>query len=140
MNYKSVLMITIILSVTTSLLAGDNSHEQSSNIKPAAVVEATNDLTFVPEKVTIKAGETVQWKNTSLMVHTITCDSSLASRPSDVAIPAGAKPFNSGYLKPGITFDQTFNVPGVYRYFCILHERNDMVGEIIVKPRSNRSK
>jgi plastocyanin len=134
MNYKSVLMITIILSVTTSLMAADNSQEQSSNTKPAAVVEATNDLTFIPAKITIKSGETVQWKNTSLMVHTVTCDSALAARLSDVALPAGAKPFNSGYLKPGITFEHTFTVPGVYRYFCILHERNDMVGEIIVKP------
>jgi plastocyanin len=135
MNYKSVLIFVIILFIAADLTAAENNREQRGNSEPAAVVKATNNLTFVPAKVTINAGETVEWKNTSLMVHTVTCDSGLAARLSDVALPDGAKPFNSGNLKPGITFEHTFTIPGVYRYFCVLHERNDMVGEIIVKPR-----
>jgi Copper binding proteins, plastocyanin/azurin family len=35
---------------------------------------------------------------------------------------------------PGEKFRYTFLMPGTYRYFCISHEVDAMVGEIVVKP------
>jgi len=35
--------------------------------------------------------------------------------------------------KPGQSFTHTFNVPGLYRYVCTLHETSGMKGVIILK-------
>lgn len=50
----------------------------------------------------------------------------------DVFFPAGAKPFNSGKIKPGGIFEQRFARPGTYRYVCEPHEDMDMKGELVV--------
>lgn len=102
--------------------------------KPDAVVEIVN-ISFKAEKITIKAGNTVEWRNTSLLAHTVTADPALAAKKSSVQLPDGAETFNSGILNPNATFRHTFTVPGTYRYFCMPHEATGMVGEIIVEKK-----
>lgn len=97
-----------------------------------AVINLTNLLTFEPQVLTVRAGQTVEWRNGSLLVHTVTADPALAANRKDVALPPGAKPFNSGNLKPGAVFRHTFRVPGRYRYFCIPHEGAGMIGNVVV--------
>jgi plastocyanin len=60
-------------------------------------------------------------------------DPSRAVIPVDVKLPSGANPFGSGMLLRGQTFSRTFDVPGVYRYVCTLHETTGMKGVVIVK-------
>ena len=92
-------------------------------------------FSFSPSRMTIKAGQSVEWNNTAaLETHTVTDDPAVAKKSTDVALPAGAKPFNSGDLKPGQTFRCAFPVPGVYRYTCLPHEGMGMKGEIVVQP------
>ncbi|HYA35883.1 MAG TPA: plastocyanin/azurin family copper-binding protein [Candidatus Binataceae bacterium] len=87
---------------------------------------------FEPDKLTIRAGTTVQWKNYGLMVHDATDRRDLAVRASDVDYPAGVGPFDSGFLPPGRTFSYTFTVPGTYKYVCVPHELGGMTGQITV--------
>lgn len=101
--------------------------------KPAAVVTMSNELHFTPSPVTVHVGQTVEWRNDSDLVHTVTADPSVAAKRADVALPAGAKPFSSDLLQPGAAYEHTFKVAGTYRYFCIPHEAAGMVGEVIVK-------
>ena len=90
---------------------------------------------FVPQKITIRVGQSVEWNNTAaLETHTVTADPALAKKKESVELPAGAEPFNSGDLKPTQTFRHTFTVAGHYRYFCIPHERMGMIGEVDVLP------
>lgn len=96
-------------------------------------VTLTNMVKFEPAKVVIHAGDTVRWHNTSVLVHTVTADPKLAAKADDVALPAGAQPFNSGNIQPDGDFEHRFPVAGTYRYFCIPHEAAGMVGEIVVK-------
>ena len=63
----------------------------------------------------------------------VTLDPKLAKKVEDISLPAGAQPFNSGDLSPGVVFRQKFTVPGTYRYICIPHEGMGMIGEIEVK-------
>jgi plastocyanin len=93
----------------------------------------TNELRYVPEEVTVMVGQTVVWTNTSTLVHTVTADPLLAQRRRDVVLPEGAPPFNSGQIAPGETFRHTFDLPGLYVYFCIPHELEDMIGRINVR-------
>jgi len=104
--------------------------------QPAAVVDMTNQMRYVPDQVSVSAGSTVEWKNTSDLVHTVTAEPNLALKPADVALPKGAASFNSGDIDPNGTYYHTFNMPGQYRYFCIPHEADGMVGRLTVKPAS----
>ena len=93
-----------------------------------------NGFEFVPKSITIKSGQTVEWNNTAAFeTHTITADPKLAKKSEDIALPAGAEPFNSGDLSPGAVYRHTFTVPGTYRYICIPHEGMGMIGQIEVK-------
>jgi len=104
---------------------------------PSATVEM-HIHSFDPKSVTIQAGQAVLWKNTTFVVgHTVTCDPKLAKDPADVALPAGAEPFNSDTVSSGSTYEHVFTVPGTYRYFCIPHEGNGMVGDVIVQPAAH---
>jgi len=91
---------------------------------------------FDPVVIHIKPGETVDFRNTAIVVHTVTDDLNLAGNVKDAAAPAGAAPFNSGDIPPGEIYTRTFTQPGIYRYFCTHHESDGMVARIIVDPAS----
>jgi plastocyanin len=100
---------------------------------PAAVVEMDDRLRFLPDTIRVRAGETVEWRNTSALIHTVTADPDRAWRPENVRLPAGAERFDSGELVPGARFAHTFTVPGVYTYVCLPHEPAGMIGVVIVE-------
>ena len=87
---------------------------------------------YVPPKLTVKVGTTVEWKNTGESLHDVTTDASKAQNKNDVALPSGARPFDSGFMAPGTSWSYTFTVPGRYQYVCIPHEKDHMVGEVTV--------
>jgi plastocyanin len=99
----------------------------------ATVTMTDEPARFVPEELKIKVGTTVEWKNTGATLHSVTADASQAQVKSHVSLPKGAKPFDSGFMPPGATFSHTFTVPGEYKYICIPHEQNGMLGEVEVK-------
>jgi len=82
--------------------------------------EETNEC-FVPELVTINAGDTVSWDNVDTAAHTVT-----SGTPADG--PDGA--FDSSLLMGGATFEVTFDESGSYDYFCMVHPW--MVGDVQV--------
>lgn len=98
-----------------------------------AVVTMSNSLQFEPAKLVVQAGDTVEWRNTSLLVHTVTADPDKAARAENVALPAGAEAFDSGNIEPEGRFRHTFETAGHYRYFCIPHEGTGMTGTIEVR-------
>ncbi len=87
---------------------------------------------FIPEKVTIKGGDKVEWINTAKSLHSVDADPSAAQTPGDVSLPPGAKPFDSGFMAPGAKYSYTFSVPGTYKYVCLPHEKDGMKGEVVV--------
>lgn len=100
---------------------------------PAATVGMTNTLSFTKDTVRVTVGETVRWKNDSVIVHTVTADPEEATMDESMRLPNGASPFHSGRLKPDETFEYTFETPGRYRYFCVPHEAA-MRATVIVEP------
>jgi len=118
---------------SVSLMRDGGMSLQSAAGKPAVVVEMDDRLRYAPSPVTIQSGQTIQWVNRSRLTHTVTADASLAIDKSHVQLPEGARPFNSGNIRPKESFSYTFTVPGAYRYFCIPHEANGMIGEITVQ-------
>jgi plastocyanin len=98
------------------------------------IIETTDQLTFAPAHVEIRAGQTTRWRNSSVTIHTSTGDLDLAADPSSVSLPEGAPPWNSGNLSPGAVFELRLEVPGEYRYTCLPHESSGMIGTIRVLP------
>ncbi len=89
-----------------------------SFVKPALAQELTveiDNFTFSPDRLEIKAGSTVLWKNDDDIPHSIV---------------ATGKQFRSPALDTGETFRFTFTTPGTYDYFCGLHPH--MTAKIIV--------
>lgn len=107
--------------------------EKVSATSSGTVVIGMSDMSFTSPNVTINAGQTVVWKNTSNTVHNVVDDAAQAVTAADVHLPAGVKPFGSAYLQPGQTYQQIFRIPGVYRYVCTLHESGGMKGTIVVR-------
>lgn len=71
---------------------------------------------YLPGAATVPVGTTVTWGNDDPIAHTVTW----ADRTVD-----------SGRMGPGATFSHTFNQPGVYEYFCTLHQ--NMKGTVTVQ-------
>jgi|GraSoiStandDraft_15_1057317.scaffolds.fasta_scaffold289081_1 plastocyanin len=88
---------------------------------------------FVPLTVTIQKGDTVEWINNAASLHSVTTNPAVAQDPKDVSAPAGAKPFDSGFMTPGAKWSYTFSVPGTYKYLCLPHEKDHMIGVVVVK-------
>ena len=99
----------------------------------AATVEMTSALVFNPAEVTIKLGETVEWRNTSSLAHTVTADRRVTADAANIALPEGAKPFHSARVAAGSLFRHTFKTPGTYRYICLPHEGQKMFGTVVVE-------
>ncbi len=99
----------------------------------AVGVNMTPERKFMPEKITIKVGQTVEWVNDdNTMPHEVTTDPNVASDPSNVSIPAEAAPFDSHLITNGKSFRHQFTVAGLYRYACPPHENDGMLGEATV--------
>ena len=83
---------------------------------------ASNPEFYIPEEATVKAGETVTWKNDDTAIHTATSGKD--------ATPDGK--FDTSLVSPGQSSKPIAmpNEPGQYPYFCTLHPW--MEGTIIV--------
>lgn len=98
------------------------------------LVEMNDELEFVPERLTIRVGDTVTWRTVGAVPHTSTCDPEEAQNPEEhVQLPEGAEPWDSSTVAQGEEFSHTLEVPGEYTYFCIPHEANGMVGYLTVE-------
>lgn len=87
---------------------------------------------FEPADLTISKGTTVTWQHVSGSAHTATADPSRSRDPSHISLPDGVEPWDSGDLTSGQSWSRTFDVPGIYRYFCAPHEGRGMLGTITV--------
>jgi plastocyanin len=124
--------MVLLLSCVAGLLTLVLTRALAAN-PPIVITMLDTPPSFQPARIIIKSGDTVEWKNIGNEVHHATDDPSLAINRADVAEPPGAKPFDSGFLKPGETFSQTFSAPGIYRYTCAVHEMKGMNAEIVVQ-------
>lgn len=95
-------------------------HGPPSPNAPAGVT--TGFESYSPATVTVHAGDMVEWRNTSLITHTVTDDPKLAAKDGDSSLPPGVPPFDSGDMPAGQIYSHTFAAPGTYRYFCTHHE------------------
>lgn len=114
---------------------------QSSN-------EAVQGMVYMPGKVTIDVGDTIEWQANSAEPHTVTFNPTPAEFANAIGEPAsGGTIFNGspldhtnsgliGTVSPSFTarttYSLTFTKVGTYTYFCLVHP--GMKGEVVVQP------
>jgi plastocyanin len=75
---------------------------------------------FVPQSVSITAGQYVTWRNSDAIPHTTTQD----------ALPTPV--WDSGSIASGNSFQRYFATPGTFTYHCAIHP--SMTGTVVVNP------
>ncbi len=89
-----------------------------------------NDMCYTPTHLTVHVGDTVTWINSDGSIpHTVT-----AGWPDSDSIGTdypGGHGFDSDFMPGGATFEHTFEEPGEYDYFCLLHPW--MIGSVTVE-------
>jgi len=101
-------LLTLAVALTVSLSAA------SSVATPRGVSIVYR--AYQPSITTVTVGETVTWRNTTLLPHTVT---------------AVEGSFNSGKLNGGESFSVTFTTPGTFLYKCLIHPT--MKGTVVVR-------
>ena len=100
--------------------------------EPASVIVISDAPTeFMPRTVTVKVGDTVEWKNTGGIAHSVEFVGE--------ALPQGTASSESGLMAPHEGYSFTFTAPGSYAYICRFHVINGMIGKIIVVPEQPAS-
>lgn len=74
-------------------------------------------LKFSPEKIEVKAGDTVEWANADLTPHNVTS--------------VGTQEISSGAIDAGASWNRTFTRPGTFPYYCTFHP--EMKGIVVVQ-------
>lgn len=119
-----VLALAAIVAITPSAFAASTEVDMASGAGSSAnadCVAAKN--CFAPNPVTVAPGDTITWKNTDKVGHTVT-----SGQPSDNE--TGTVFDSNGLIKPGATFQFTFQNEGTFNYFCQVHPW--MTGQVVV--------
>ncbi|WP_458189156.1 DUF5059 domain-containing protein [Haladaptatus sp. NG-WS-4] len=99
-------------------------------------------VSFAPEKLSVKKGDTVAWKHVGGEAHSVTARE--GKLPTDANYWASGD-FDSekaatdgwekgkGAVQSGQSFVHTFETKGTFEYYCIPHESADMTGRIVVE-------
>jgi plastocyanin len=119
-------IIRPLIALTALLLIASLPPASIAAAKTVVVDMTDTSAGFVPEKVTIRIGDTVEWRNAGASLHSVDANPANARKASDVILPKGAQPFDSGFMAPGAKYRHTFTVPGRYRYICLSHEKERM--------------
>ncbi len=107
----------------------------------SASSQAIQALDFYPNAITIHAGDTISWTNSTSIPHTVSIPPVGQMPPPGAPNPAqaGANVFDgsayisSGFITKGKSYVVQFTHPGAYAYYCIVH-RPEMSGTIVVVP------
>jgi len=99
-----------ILVAALALLACSSSVGTALRVgRPVTHTVAIEGMQFTPTRLTIRSGDSVVWVNKDIVAHTATT-------------PASAKrPFDSGMIAVGQSWERSFTASGHYDYICTYH-------------------
>ncbi|NMJ87120.1 MAG: hypothetical protein EX285_04695 [Thaumarchaeota archaeon] len=127
MKNTTRLVILGVLVIALAAIINTNSNAYAKEViveQVPGAANANNAEYFVPSEVTINVGDTVIWQNNDSGTHTVT--SGTIDDPS-----TWSEIFESGFAKPGVEYQYTFDTTGDFPYLCQLHPW--MIGKVIVK-------
>jgi len=113
-------------AVSVGLVAGPVGAAQAVDVKLGS---DGGQLVFVPDEVTIKAGESVTWIGNKGMPHNVVFDEEGVPDGFDTAAVNHEDMVNDEGVKVSSKFDK----PGTYAYYCEPHRGAGMNGTVVVK-------
>ncbi|MFT4039826.1 MAG: cupredoxin domain-containing protein [Thermomicrobiales bacterium] len=87
---------------------------------PVTVEVPIKGFLYIPQTVTIRAGDSIAWTDMDNAPHTAT------------GVGAAKSALDSGAIIYGQTFTQEFDTAGTFPYFCVYHP--NMLGTVVVTP------
>ena len=114
--FGQLIIMAMLISILLISCAPQSNDTPQAEPADADVVVTMSSREFLPAQITVEAGMTVRWDNTSNIAHTVTS----GTRGS----PTGEFDVR---LQPGESFSYTFEEPGVVDYYCIPHPGMDGV-------------
>jgi plastocyanin len=127
----SLAVLTVLLVVSSFAVFTPSAAAETYTVKLGS---DKGLLAFEPAKVTIKAGDTIEWVNNKVPPHNVVFDT--AKNPAKSADLAKALTHKQLLMSPGQTQTTTFpaDAPaGEYTFYCEPHRGAGMVGKIIVE-------
>jgi len=131
MKKLALILSTIFLAIGILAINANPAQAETYQVKMGA---DTGQLKYVPEKLTVAPGDTVEFVMNKLAPHNVIFDSS--------NVPSGAKSLatslsaNKLLFSPGQSYTVTFpkDAPaGEYSYYCQPHRGAGMNGKIVVE-------
>jgi plastocyanin len=106
--------------------------------EPGSVTMAGHS--FEPANLTVRAGDPIRFRNDTSEAHSVTAYGDSLPDGAEYFASGGARGerearenISEGLLQPGKGYRVTLQTPGTYRYFCLPHEDDGMVGSITVE-------
>lgn len=140
MSWRKLAIAVMAVSAFGSMVFVSQAGAKTDTAAPKVTIvqpspSCSSDIAcFQPARITIKAGTTLTWKNTTELEHAVTrCTTKLCSGvgPGSGTDPNFSKTYNK-FIFPGKTFTVQFNKTGVYNYYCKLHGYAAMHGTVVV--------
>jgi plastocyanin len=97
--------------------AREEEQRRRESLQP--VRASIRNLAYEPARIEVEAGTTIIWRNNDQVEHTVT---------------ALDRSWDSGVIRPGATWQRTFDEPGEHDFFCTPHPF--MRGTVVVRPAS----
>jgi plastocyanin len=121
LRYRSRFTALALLGALAGLIASCSEHDDSTGPDDGEAVEIDLvDFAFEDDEVTVEAGTTIRWINTTSTFHTVT--------------PDGHSAWDEWQTNAqGETFEVTLSTAGTYDYYCAPHRGIGMTGTIIVE-------
>jgi plastocyanin len=117
------LMGTFLLGAVVAAAASISLHtEKGAAADPAPVDIKIDNFTFAPQRLIVRSGTTVIWRNRDDTPH---------------AVASSTRLFKSKALDTDDTYAFTLTTAGTYEYFCSLHPQ--MTGTIVVEGQTGGS-
>ena len=108
-------LLVAIAALVALVAAGCGGSGISGPLVKTNHVTMVKSYRFDPDRVEIKAGDTVTWTNEDNFTHTVRVDGQ-----------------DDHKVERGHSVSITFDKPGTYKYECTLHSM-DMKGEVVVE-------
>jgi plastocyanin len=139
--FSSIKNATITTNTTMNMPSVTTENATNSSTSNVATSNSSTVLivnyAYSPANVTVPAGTTVTWVNQDPVGHTVTEGNPNSPKPASLrAFDSSGEAITGkvALIGPGESWSYTFNTPGTYTYYCIVHPY--MTGQITVTSAS----